>query len=227
MKRGGHEMNAFWSQWGSVIIEGLGQTLVMVCIALTLSIVIGIPLGVLLMITRPGGLNSNFPLYTVLNSVINVLRSLPFIILLFLILPLTKFIMGTTIGVQGVLLPLIIYTAPYLARLVETSLLEVDGGVIEAYQAMGINHFHIIRSVLLREARGGIIRGLTIAMIGLIGATAMAGLVGAGGLGSIAYQYGFLRNEPTIMYTTIILLIILVQVVQSLGNVIAKSLDRN
>ncbi|MEG2326479.1 MAG: methionine ABC transporter permease [Enterococcus sp.] len=220
-------MNAFWSQWGSVIIEGLGQTLVMVCIALTLSIVIGIPLGVLLVITRPGGLNSNFPLYTVLNSVINVLRSLPFIILLFLILPLTKFIMGTTIGVQGVLLPLIIYTAPYLARLVETSLLEVDGGVIEAYQAMGINHFHIIRSVLLREARGGIIRGLTIAMIGLIGATAMAGLVGAGGLGSIAYQYGFLRNEPTIMYTTIILLIILVQVVQSLGNVIAKSLDRN
>ena len=205
-------MSEFWNQWGNVVIEGLGQTLVMVCVALGLSIVIGIPLGVFLVI---------------LNSIINVLRSLPFIILLFLILPVTKLIMGTTIGVQGVLLPLIIYTAPYLARLVETSLLEVDGGVIEAYQAMGISHFHIIRSVLLREARGGIIRGLTIAMIGLIGATAMAGLVGAGGLGSIAYQYGFLRNEPAVMYTTIILLIVLVQIVQSLGNTIAKSLDRS
>ena len=216
-------MSEFWNQWGNVVIEGLGQTLVMVFVALGLSIVIGIPLGVLLVIARPGGLNSNLPLYSILNSIINVLRSLPFIILLFLILPVTKLIMGTTIGVQGVLLPLIIYTAPYLARLVETSLLEVDGGVIEAYQAMGISHFHIIRSVLLREARGGIIRGLTIAMIGLIGATAMAGLVGAGGLGSIAYQYGFLRNEPAV----IILLIVLVQIVQSLGNTIAKSLDRS
>ena len=214
-------MSEFWNQWGNVVIEGLGQTLVMVFVALGLSIVIGIPLGVLLVIARPGGLNSNLPLYSILNSIINVLRSLPFIILLFLILPVTKLIMGTTIGVQGVLLPLIIYTAPYLARL------EVDGGVIEAYQAMGISHFHIIRSVLLREARGGIIRGLTIAMIGLIGATAMAGLVGAGGLGSIAYQYGFLRNEPAVMYTTIILLIVLVQIVQSLGNTIAKSLDRS
>ena len=122
-------MSEFWNQWGNVVIEGLGQTLVMVFVALGLSIVIGIPLGVLLVIARPGGLNSNLPLYSILNSIINVLRSLPFIILLFLILPVTKLIMGTTIGVQGVLLPLIIYTAPYLARLVETSLLEVDGGV--------------------------------------------------------------------------------------------------
>lgn len=220
-------MGTFWSQWGHVVLEGLGQTLVMVFVALGLSIIVGIPLGVLLVVTRPGGLNHNQFLYSLLNSVINVLRSLPFIILLFLILPLTKLVMGTTIGVKGVLLPLIIYTAPYLARLVETSLLEVDGGVIEAYQAMGISHFQIIFNVLLREARGGIIRGLTIAMIGLIGATAMAGLVGAGGLGSIAYQYGFLRNEPAVMYSTILLLIVLVQVVQSLGNLIARRLDRS
>ncbi|EOH93100.1 methionine ABC transporter permease [Enterococcus pallens] len=220
-------MTQFYEQWGAVIVEGLGQTLIMVVIGLGISILIGIPLGVLLVLTRPGGLNSNPTVYSVSNWLINILRSLPFIIMLFLILPVTKFIMGTTIGVRGVLLPLIVYTAPYLARLVETSLLEVDGGVIEAYQSMGISNFNIIKTVLLREARGGIIRGLTIAMIGLIGATAMAGLVGAGGLGSIAYQYGFLRNEPAVMYGTIILLIILVQIVQSVGNLIAKSLDRS
>lgn len=220
-------MTQFYEQWGSVILEGLGQTLIMVVIGLGISILVGIPLGVLLVLTRSGGLNSNSAVYSVSNWLINILRSLPFIIMLFLILPVTKFIMGTTIGVRGVLLPLIVYTAPYLARLVETSLLEVDGGVIEAYQSMGISNFNIIKTVLLREARGGIIRGLTIAMIGLIGATAMAGLVGAGGLGSIAYQYGFLRNEPAVMYGTILLLIILVQIVQSVGNLIAKSLDRS
>lgn len=220
-------MTQFYEQWGAVILEGLGQTLIMVVIGLGISILVGIPLGVLLVLTRPGGLSSNQAVYSVSNWLINILRSLPFIIMLFLILPITKFIMGTTIGVRGVLLPLIVYTAPYLARLVETSLLEVDGGVIEAYQSMGISNFNIIKTVLLREARGGIIRGLTIAMIGLIGATAMAGLVGAGGLGSIAYQYGFLRNEPAVMYGTILLLIILVQIVQSLGNLIAKSLDRS
>lgn len=220
-------MTQFFEQWGTVILEGLGQTLIMVVIGLGISIIVGIPLGVLLVLTRPGGLNSSHALYSVSNWLINILRSLPFIIMLFLILPVTKFIMGTTIGVRGVLLPLIVYTAPYLARLVETSLLEVDGGVIEAYQSMGISNFNIIKTVLLREARGGIIRGLTIAMIGLIGATAMAGLVGAGGLGSIAYQYGFLRNEPAVMYGTILLLIILVQIVQSIGNFIAKSLDRS
>ena len=220
-------MTQFYEQWGSVILEGLGQTLIMVVIGLGISILVGIPLGVLLVLTRSGGLNSNSAVYSDSNCLINILRSLTFIIMLFLILPVTKFIMGTTIGVRGLLLPLIVYTAPYLARLVETSLLEVDGGVIEAYQSMGISNFNIIKTVLLREARGGIIRGLTIAMIGLIGATAMAGLVGAGGLGSIAYQYGFLRNEPAVMYGTILLLIILVQIVQSVGNLIAKSLDRS
>lgn len=220
-------MSQLISEWGSVIYEGFGQTLVMVGVALTVSIILGIPLGVLLVLTRSGGLTQNIPVYTVSNAVINVLRSLPFIILLFFILPITRLLVGTTIGVPGVLPPLIIYTTPYLARLVETSLLEVDGGVIEAYQSMGISNFNIVKTVLLREARGGIIRGLTIAMIGLIGATAMAGLVGAGGLGSIAYQYGYVRDEPSVMYATIIILIILVQIAQSIGNLIAKSLDRS
>lgn len=220
-------MSGFIEQWGHVIIEGLGQTMVMVGGSLAISILIGIPLGVLLVLCRPQGLLSNAAVYSVINWLINILRSLPFIILLFLMLPVTKFIVGTTIGVKGVMLPLIVYTAPYLARLVESSLMEVNRGVIEAYQSMGISTFNIVKTVLLREARGGIIRGLTIALIGLIGATAMAGLVGAGGLGSIAYQYGFLRNEPSVMYATILLLIILVQIAQSLGNFVVRKLDRD
>ena len=134
--------------------------------------------------------------------------------------------MGTTIGVQGVLLPLIVFTAPYIARLMESALLEVDRGVIEAYEAMGISTRKIIWYVLIREARSSIVLGLTIATIGLIGATAMAGLVGAGGLGDIAYQYGHLRFEPEVMYVTIFVLILLVQSIQSFGNRLAAKLKR-
>ncbi|MBV7390403.1 MULTISPECIES: methionine ABC transporter permease [Enterococcus] len=220
-------MSQLISEWGSVIYEGIGQTLIMVGIALAFAIIFGIPLGVLLVMTRAEGLTPNTVIYSIANTLINIFRSLPFIILLFLILPVTRFLVGTTIGVPGVLPPLILYTTPYLARLVETSLLEVDPGVIEAYQSMGISNFNIVKTVLLRESRGGIIRGLTIALIGLIGATAMAGLVGAGGLGSIAYQYGYLRNEPSVMYATIVILIILVQLVQTVGNLIANQLDRS
>lgn len=134
--------------------------------------------------------------------------------------------MGTTIGVQGVLLPLIVFTAPYIARLMESALLEVDRGVIEAYEAMGISTRKIIWYVLIREARSSIVLGLTIATIGLIGATAMAGLVGAGGLGDIAYQYGHLRFEPEVMYVTIFVLILLVQSIQSFGNRLAAKLKK-
>ena len=143
----------------------------------------------------------------------NIFRSLPFIILLFLILPLTKIIAGTTIGIRGVILPLVFYCVPYLARLVESSILEVDSGIIEAYQSMGISNGKII--------------GLTITTIGLVGATAMAGLVGAGGLGDIAYQYGFQRYQPSVMYATIVVLIVLVQIVQTVGDICAKKLQRD
>src|SRR5690606_39976455 len=134
----------------------------------------------------------NKVVYQILNLLINIVRSIPFIILLFFILPFTKLVVGTTIGVKGVIVPLVVYTAPYIARLMETSLLEVDKGIIEAYSAMGIKTRQIIWHVMLREARPGIILGLTIATIGLIGATAMAGLVGAGGLGDLAYRFGHL-----------------------------------
>lgn len=220
-------MSTFIEEWGPVIWQGVLETLTMTIITLVIAIIIGIPLGVLLILTRKGGQTENYFVYTILNWVINILRSLPFIILLFLILPITRAIAGTSIGIQGVILPLVFYTAPYIARLMENTLLEVDRGVIEAYQAMGISTPKIIVSVIIREARSGIALSLTIATIGLIGATAMAGLVGAGGLGSIAYQYGFQRYEPTVMYATIVILIIMVQLVQSIGNLLARKLKKD
>ena len=220
-------MAAFFNEWGSVIWEGLLQTATMTIISLIIAIIIGLPMGIFLVMTRPGGQAENVWVYRTCNWIINIIRSIPFIILLFFILPFTKLVAGTTIGVQGVIVPLVVYTAPYIARLMESALLEVDKGIIEAYESMGISTPKIIWYVVVREARSGIILGLTIATIGLIGATAMAGLVGAGGLGDIAFQYGHLRFEPTVMYTTILILIIIVQLIQSLGNYSARKLKKD
>ncbi|MBO0601757.1 ABC transporter permease [Sporosarcina sp. E16_3] len=199
----------------------------MVGISLLFSIIIGIPLGILLVLSRPGQALDNKWLNHLLNLVVNIVRSVPFIILLFFILPFTKLIVGTTIGVKGVIVPLVIYTSPYIARLMETALLEVENGVVEAYTAMGIKTRHIIWNVMLREARPSIILGLTIATVSLVGATAMAGLVGAGGLGDLAYRYGHLRYEVDVMYITIFILIILVQSIQSIGNRLATRLKKD
>lgn len=217
----------FLDKWGEDIWVALIQTFQMVGISLALSIVLGLPLGILLVLTRPGKALSNAFVFNVLNVLINIIRSVPFIILLFFILPFTKFVVGTSIGVKGVIVPLVIYTAPYIARLMETALLEVDRGVIEAYEAMGIKTSQIIWHVLVRESRSSIILGLTIATISLIGATAMAGLVGGGGLGDLAYRYGHLRYEVDVMYVTVILLIILVQGLQTLGNRMAARLKKD
>ena len=220
-------MAVFFNEWGSVIWEGLLQTATMTIISLIIAIIIGLPMGIFLVMTRPGGQAENVWVYRTCNWIINIIRSIPFIILLFFILPFTKLVAGTTIGVQGVIVPLVVYTAPYIARLMESALLEVDKGIIEAYQSMGISTPKIIWYVVVREARSGIILGLTIATIGLIGATAMAGLIGAGGLGDIAFQYGHLRFEPTVMYTTILILIVIVQLIQSLGNYSARKLKKD
>lgn len=221
------KINEFLDLWGSDIWEAILQTFQMVGIALAISIVIGLPLGILLVLTRPGKALGNKFVYGILNIFINIIRSIPFIILLFFILPFTKLIVGSTIGVKGVIVPLVVYTAPYIARLMESALLEVDRGVLEAYEAMGIKTRHIIWHVLVRESRSSIILGLTIATIGLIGATAMAGLVGGGGLGDLAYRYGHLRYEVDVMYVTVALLIILVQGLQSAGNTLAAKLKKD
>ncbi|MBM7715666.1 D-methionine transport system permease protein [Bacillus thermophilus] len=221
------KINEFLDNWGADIWEAIIQTFQMVGISLGISILIGLPLGIMLVLTRPGKALGNKFVFGVLNVLINIIRSVPFIILLFFILPFTKFIVGVTIGVKGVIVPLVIYTAPYIARLMETALLEVDRGVIEAYEAMGMKTRHIVWHVLVRESRSSIILGLTIATISLIGATAMAGLVGGGGLGDLAYRYGHLRYEVDVMYVTVILLIILVQGLQSLGNRLAAKLKKD
>ncbi|WP_226037831.1 methionine ABC transporter permease [Aquibacillus saliphilus] len=221
------KINAFLEEWTPYLWEALIETFQMVSISLIISVLIGLPLGVLLVLTRPGKSLDNKYLLGFLNVIINIIRSVPFIILLFFILPFTKFIVGTTIGVQGVIVPLVVFTAPYIARLMENSLLEVDRGVLEAYEAMGIKTKDIIWNVMVREAKPSIILGLTIATIGLIGATAMAGLVGAGGLGDLAYRFGHLRYEPSVMYVTVAILIILVQGLQSIGNFAAAKLKKD
>lgn len=220
-------MGAFIEEWLPIIGQSVVETFQMVSISLFFAILIGVPLGILVVLTRPGQALANKVVYQLLNLLINIVRSIPFIILLFFILPFTKFLVGTTIGVQGVILPLVLYTAPYIARLLETSLLEVDNGVIEAYKAMGIKTRQIIWSVMLREARPSIVLGLTIATVSLIGATAMAGLVGAGGLGDLAYRFGHLRYEVDVMYVTVFILIVLVQGIQSLGNRISARLKKD
>ena len=223
-------MNAeqsFLDKWSPIIWEAVLETFQMTSISLVISIALGVPLGLMLVLTRPGQSFENKWLYQISNLVINIIRSIPFIILLFFILPFTKFLVGTTIGVKGVIVPLVVYTAPYIARLMETALLEVSPGVLEAYTAMGVKRRHIIWNVLLREARSSIVLGLTIATVGLIGATAMAGLVGAGGLGDLAYRYGHIRFQVDVMYAAVFILIILVQIVQSIGNRVAAKLKKD
>jgi len=218
---------SFIDKWVPIIWKSIIETFQMVTVSLVFSVVLGVFLGILLVLTRPGQSFENKFVYNLFNIIVNILRSIPFIILLFFILPFTKFIAGTTIGVQGVIVPLVIYTAPYIARLMETALLEVDQGTVEAYTAMGIKRRSIIWNVLLREARPSIILGLTIATVSLIGATAMAGLVGAGGLGDLAYRYGHIQYEVEVMYATVFILIVLVQGIQMLGNHYAAKLKKD
>ena len=204
----------------------LYETAVMVFVSLVIATVIGIPLGVLLVVTRPGHLAPNKWLFHILNPVVNIIRSVPFIILMLAIIPFTETIVGTSIGIPGAIVPLIIYIAPYIARLIETALLEVDYGIIEAYRGMGASRIQIIVRIILREARPGILLCMTIALIGLIGATAMAGAIGAGGLGDLALRYGYQQWDMPVMFGTVIILIIMVQIIQSIGNYMAKKLKK-
>ncbi|MBR8879036.1 methionine ABC transporter permease MetI [Staphylococcus aureus] len=209
------------------LLQGLYETLYMVSIALFLGAVIGIPLGVLLVITRKQGIWPNIVIHQVLNPLINILRSLPFIILLIAIVPFTKLVVGTSIGTTAAIVPLTVYVAPYIARLVENSLLEVDEGIIEAAKAMGASPLQIIRYFLIPEALGSLVLAITTAIIGLIGSTAMAGAVGGGGIGDLALVYGYQRFDTTVIIITVIVLVIIVQVIQTLGNVLARFIRRH
>lgn len=200
------------------------QTIYMVGISLLFGALIGFPLAVVLVITRKDGVLPNKVIYILLNYVMNVIRSVPFVILLVFIMPFTKLLVGTRIGTTAAIVPLVFYIAPYLARLIESSLLEVDRGKIEAAQAMGATTFQIIWHFLLPEALGSIVFSLTTGTIGLIGATAMAGTIGGGGVGDLALTYGYERFNNRLMLVTIIILIIFVQCIQSLGTALSNKI---
>ena len=202
--------------------ESFRDTFVMVGWAGAISFVIGILLGVVLIITKEGGIHENRIVYQVIDKLVNFFRSIPFIILLVGLVPLSRTIMGTGIGVKGAIVPLVFGCAPFFSRQMESAMAGVNPGLIEAAQVMGLNDFEIVWSVYLKESIAGIARGTTITIISLIGLTAMAGAVGAGGLGNFAIMYGHDRNMPDVTYTTVIVLVVIVTVIQILGNYVAK-----
>lgn len=208
------------------IIEALIETIQMVAFSLLFSALIGLPLGILLVVTRKGHLLENTVVFNIINSIINIFRSVPFIILMVAIIPITRMIVGTSIGTAAAVVPLVFYAGPYIARLIENSLLEVDPGVIEAAEAMGAAPGQIILKFLIPEALSSLVLGFTIATIGLVGASAMAGAVGGGGLGDLAITYGYQRFDTTVMLITVAILVVMVQGLQSFGNILSKKIRR-
>lgn len=205
----------------SQLLQSANQTIYMVFVSLLLGSIIGIAFAITLVLTRRGGIKENKYIFGILSTIINIVRSIPFIIFLVFILPLTKFIVGTRIGSTAALVPLTLFIAPYLARLFENSLLEVNKGIIEAAKAMGASTFQIVIHFLLPEAKGSLILATTIGTIGLLGATAMAGVIGGGGVGDLALTYGYQRMNFKLMLFTVIVLVIFVQIIQSIGNYFA------
>lgn len=207
----------------NLLLKATWETIYMVGVSSLLAALLGIPLGVILVTTSEGHIMERKSLNTALGSIVNVTRSIPFIILLVAIIPLTRLIVGTSIGTNAAIVPLSIAAIPYLGRIIESSLREVDRGVIEAARAMGATPLQIITKVLLPEALPSITLGLTITIISLIGYSAMAGAIGGGGLGDLAIRYGYQRFRADIMLVTVIILVVQVQLVQSAGNWLARN----
>ncbi|MBR3621793.1 MAG: ABC transporter permease [Selenomonadaceae bacterium] len=202
------------------------QTLFMVFVSLFIGAIIAMILAVTLVLTAPNGILPKRWIFRCVNLCVNTVRSVPFIILMVFILPLTKFLVGTRVGTVAALVPLVVFIVPYLARLFENSLLEVNKGIIEAAQAMGASYFEIIRYFILPEAKGSLILSVTTGTIGLLGATAMAGAIGAGGVGDLALTYGYERLNFPLMLFTVVVLIVFVQIIQSVGNHFAAKARR-
>ena len=209
-----------------MLINGFFETLYMTLFSTLFGYILGLPMGITLAVTAKDGIRPNAAVYKVLDFIANIIRSIPFLILLILIIPLTRAIVGKSYGPTAVIVPLTIAAAPFIGRMVESSLQEVDKGVIEAAQSMGATTMTIIFKVLLVEARVSLIVGATIAVGTILGYSAMAGVVGGGGLGDIAIQYGYYRYEVGIMVTAVVVLVLIVQILQNLGMMLSKKLDR-
>lgn len=208
----------------SDVSSATGETLQMMLFSVLFTFLVGLPLGVLLYLTGRSGAGKI--VYSILSFIVNVLRSVPFVILMIAIIPITRIVVGTSIGVEGTIPPLVIAAAPFFARLVETSLREVDRGVIEAAQAMGASTWQIVWKVLLPEALPGLIAGTTITAVTLVSYTAMSGLIGGGGLGDLAIRYGYHRYEIEMMIVAIVIMVILVQVLQWIGDAFVRRYTR-
>ena len=209
-----------------LLTKALGETVYMVVVSMIVASLIGIPLGVLLATTAKGQILECMPLNRAIGAVVNALRSIPFIILMVAIIPFTRFIVGTSIGTTAALVPLVLASIPFIGRQVETSLREVPAGLVEAALSMGATPYQIVRRVLLPESMPSIVAQLTTVVIALVGESAMAGAIGGGGLGDLAIRYGYQRFRPDIMIATVVILIVLVQIVQFLGNRLANGLNK-
>ena len=209
-----------------LLTKALGETVYMVVVSMIVASLIGIPLGVLLATTAKGQILECMPLNRAIGAVVNALRSIPFIILMVAIIPFTRFIVGTSIGTTAAMVPLVLASIPFIGRQVETSLREVPAGLVEAALSMGATPYQIVRRVLLPESMPSIVAQLTTVVIALVGESAMAGAIGGGGLGDLAIRYGYQRFRPDIMLATVVILIVLVQLVQFVGNTLAARLNK-
>ena len=214
------------SEVNNMILNGILETLYMTLLSTAVGYLFGLPMGVLLAVFDKDGLKPNRAAYKVIDIIANIVRSIPFLILLILVIPLTKLSVGQSYGSSATVVPLVVAAIPFIARMVESSLKEVDYGVIEAARAMGANDFTIVVKVMILESRTSLITGATIAIGTILGYSAMAGTVGGGGLGDIAIRYGYYRYDSAIIIVTVVLLVVLVQVFQSVGMVVASRLDK-
>lgn len=220
------DFSAFFAQYGNLFLQGTVDTLMMTCVATILAYIIGIPLGILLVVTSPNGLRPNRIVSTIVGWIVNIGRSVPFIILLVALIPFTRFIVGTSLGVPGAVVPLVVTAAPFAARMVEQSLEETDSGLVEAAQSFGASTWQIVRKVYLKETLPSLVRGAAITFVTLFGYSAMAGTVGAGGLGDIAIRYGYQRFQTDVMIFAVLLCVVLVIVFQAIGDVTARKIDK-
>ena len=214
-----------FAQLSQLLLQGTLDTLYMTLVSTAIAYLIGIPLGVILVITRREGMCPAPKTNAVLGTIVNIMRSVPFLILIIVLIPFTRLVAGTSIGATATIVPLIVGAAPFIARMVESSLLEVDAGVVEAAQAMGASPWQIVTKVLLKESVPSLVTGAAIALTTILGYSAMAGAVGGGGLGDLAIKYGYHRYQTDVLLLTLVILVLLVQVIQALGNAVAKRID--
>ena len=219
-------MAQFFSQYGPLLAEGVWESVYMTLATTALAYVLGLPMGVLLTVTKRGGIAAAPRFHAVFGWVVNILRSLPFLILMFFVIPFTRLVAGTSIGPTAALVPLTISASPFIARMVEQSLAEIDAGVVEAAECMGATKWQIVTRVLLVESVPSLLRGLSISVITILGYTAITGAFGAGGLGNLAYRFGYQRYQKDVMYVCILLLILLVCAIQIIFDLAARKADK-